>query len=77
MVLVLGMCWPGSMGVARTALISTGVRTWQASVTGVAAAAVVVGFAVGSVGVEEWQPRSRRVVVRRAESGVMDISLAF
>src|SRR5271170_2432041 len=65
-VLVLEMCWPGSMGVARTAEISVGVRTWQASVTGVVVAATEVGFAVGSVGVEEWQPRSSKVVVSTA-----------
>ena len=47
------MCWPGSMGMARTAVISAGVRTWQASVTGVFVAAVGVGVAVGSLGVEE------------------------
>jgi hypothetical protein len=65
------------MGIARTAVISAGVKTWQESVTGVVAAAVGVGVAVGSVGVEEWQPSSRRVVARSAESGDVDISLAF
>jgi hypothetical protein len=77
MVLVLGMCWPGSMGIARTVEISAGVRTWQASVTGVAVVVVGAGVAVDSVGVEEWQPTRRRVVARRAESGGVDISLSF
>ena len=60
------------MGMAKTVLISVGVKTSQESVTGVVGDAAGDAVAVGS-GVEEWQPRSRRVVARRAESGVVDI----
>jgi hypothetical protein len=62
------------MGKPRTDAISEGVRAWQASVTGVlAAVGVEVGVAVGSVGAEEWQPRSKRDAVRSMQSGVVDI----
>jgi len=59
--------------MARTVLISAGVRTWQESVTGVVLAVVGGVAAGGVVGADELQPRRRRVVARRVQSGVVDI----
>jgi hypothetical protein len=57
------LCLPGSMGTPRTALISVGVRTAQASVTGASAD-----------GVGERQAERRSVAVRRAKNGFVCIA---